>query len=368
MRPRTLDVPSPAGGLRSLITALCLILASGCDGAGGEGGGGSGGGTGSTTTGGDTGSTTAPREPLPWPYDEAVTLPIREIQFGDLGPDGTPSPAAWSALGFDLDGKKSTASSTDLCKPVAGADINNVYPDGQDGLDNNFGKLVVPLVEAASPGFWKRVNEGFEAGRANLIIHIPQGQSSELSIHTHVHLGQFPPDVVPAWDGADQWPVRSDLLNDGNIDDPKIQFPHSYLIDGPSGGKRWVSGDFGTVSIFVSQGTAEMTLYLRHAVLVLDFDADPAGATGTLAGILDTEQLVAELSRLAPDELTPCLTEEAYQALATAVRQASDIPNGGTQDPEQTCDGISVGLHFFVGPAQLGPVVDPSADPDPCPP
>ena len=39
---------------------------------------------------------------------------------------GTASKTAWEDLGYDLDGKNSTADSTDLCKPASGAVPKNV--------------------------------------------------------------------------------------------------------------------------------------------------------------------------------------------------------------------------------------------------
>ena len=33
----------------------------------------------------------------------------------------------------------------DLCKPAEGAHASSVYPDGDDGIDNNFGKVLVPI-------------------------------------------------------------------------------------------------------------------------------------------------------------------------------------------------------------------------------
>lgn len=49
------------------------------------------------------------------------------------------------------------------------------------------------------------------------------------------------------------------------------------------------------------------------------------------------------------------------------IRATSDIMNDGTQDPDATCDGISVGLGFEAEAVQLGPAVDRQPPPvDPC--
>src|SRR5579871_1119177 len=48
----------------------------------------------------------------------SVTFAISKLYLGDTDPDGTPDKAnGWKHFGYDLDGKISTATSTDLCKP-----------------------------------------------------------------------------------------------------------------------------------------------------------------------------------------------------------------------------------------------------------
>ena len=44
----------------------------------------------------------------------------------------------------------------------------------------------------------------------------------------------------PNWDGNDMWPVVPELLNNDNINDPKVKFPNSFVVD-----NTWVSGSQG---------------------------------------------------------------------------------------------------------------------------
>src|SRR5689334_23254118 len=81
------------------------------------------------------------------PGDGAGTVfAIRKLYLGDTKRDGTPDPAAgWKDYGFNLDHLISTKDSKNLCKPLAGGAPSAVYPDGNDGIDNSFGKNILPI-------------------------------------------------------------------------------------------------------------------------------------------------------------------------------------------------------------------------------
>jgi len=53
-----------------------------------------------------------------------------------------------------------------------------------------------------------------------------------------------------------------------------------------------------------------------------------------------------------------CSGGPLFDAVAQNVRAVSDIMRDGTQDPTQTCDGISLGMGFTAKPVQLGTVYD----------
>src|SRR4051794_20315613 len=74
-----------------------------------------------------------------------VTFAVSRLHLGDADRDGTPDEGAWAHYGYDLDGKISTAASTDLCQLRDGAKAAAVYPDGDDGTDNAFGRGALPL-------------------------------------------------------------------------------------------------------------------------------------------------------------------------------------------------------------------------------
>ena len=68
----------------------------------------------------------------------SVSLAMTQVNFGD---DADPQ-----AIGFDLDGKCTTATSTDVCKLVSGAP-RDTQTDGVSGIDNGFGANICPILD-----------------------------------------------------------------------------------------------------------------------------------------------------------------------------------------------------------------------------
>jgi hypothetical protein len=106
-----------------------------------------------------------------------------------------------------------------------------------------------------------------------------------------------------------------------------------------------------------------MNLRLYAARVTMTLSADRKSATGgTLGGVLNTEELVTEVQRVG--YLLGLCNSSMLPNLITLVRQASDIMADGTQDPTQTCNGISMGLTFEMKQVQrgnVGPATPPGA-------
>jgi hypothetical protein len=136
------------------VAAVASIASCGGDGAAaastGSGGAMSTGTSTSTTLDSDAPGHPPPPPPAAMPGDGAgsVTFAVTKIRFGNTEPNGEPDWNAWTDYGFDLDGKVSTASSTDLCRPVDGNPPKNVYIDGDNGIDN---KATNGIIAGVSP-------------------------------------------------------------------------------------------------------------------------------------------------------------------------------------------------------------------------
>ncbi len=301
------------------------------------------------------------------------------MYFGDTDRNDVPSPNAWMAFGYDLDGKKSSKDSTDHCKAAAGGATVAIQTDGYDGIDNSYGANIVPILIGIGPDFATLVNETIREGSFTVILDIETLGDGTTYVGIPASLLDGAEAVQPKWDGNDEWSLHCETmidcrdagtlqLSDGNKS--AIAFPNSYVADG-----TWVSGDIGSVEIqvpafFIVDPSLQLRTRLRRAVMTMDFEpgAPPTSArNGTIAGVIDTEELVQKISHIA-GHISPSLCgSPTLQSVLTSVRAASDIMSDGSQDPGQVCNGISVGYGFEARAVKLGTVLDrtPPAE-DPC--
>ena len=286
------------------------------------------------------------------------------------------SPTAWKKYGYNLDGKISTASSTDLCTPAQGAQKSLVYTDGDNGIDNSFGENILPIIlNTAGADAASKINQSITQGAFTIQIQIkglsddPKQTNSGLSGFLNA-AGSFDDGgAPPTFSPSDNWPVLDSLLT--NPSDPsssKIQFPNAYVVNG-----TWVNGPFGAQSndivISISLSGVSLDLTVHKAVLTFDHTAAAKADNGTIAGVIKTEELIDGLQKVAGRISTQLCSGSAFDGIAQQIRQASDILSDGTNKAGVPCDGISIGLGFTA--AQIAPqtkAVSPSSatSPDPC--
>jgi hypothetical protein len=364
-------------------TALGLVASINCGSSTetGTGGNGTGGGHTTTTssssgTGGGASGTHA--NPPPPPAMKApdgtasTTFAVSQLYLGDTNPDGTPNMAnGWKNYGYDLDGKISTATSTDLCKPRDNNAPKNVYPDGTNGIDNSFGKNILPIILGLASDASSKINDSIKQGSFTIMLDMEKlGTGGDYNpMVTQLYAGANFADAnngaAPKFDGTDKWPVVPELLNNPTdiTKGSKVQFPMSYLT-----GNTWVSGSKGNVTLSLSIAGFTLDLTIGNAVLTGELSADHKSIKhGIIAGVLPTDDLIASLKKVA-GAFDPSLCSGAtIDSIASQIAQASDILKDGTQDPTKSCDGISIGLGFDAALVQLGDIA-PAAmpKPDPC--
>jgi len=299
-----------------------------------------------------------------------AVMAMSHLYLGDTTWEGTADPTnGWKNFGYDLDGVVSTKESTGLCKPAANASPAAVYPDGLEGRDNSFGKNILKIILGLSSDISTSANEAIEGGEFTIMLamdNVATGKDCN-GVNTKLY-GGANMMMAPKWDGTDQWPLLPALLS--NPDDPtsaKIQFPNSYVV-----GNTWVSGTKGTVALSLSISGFSITLNINSAVITIDLADDlKSGTKGTIAGVIETEALIEEISKVAAafDDAFCDPNSQTLQTILNQLRQASDIMKDGTQNAASTCDGISIGLGFDAKAVQLGPVAPPpDPAPDPCAP
>jgi hypothetical protein len=336
----------------ALVTTVAVACSGGAntEGTGGKGGAGGEGGSTSSSSGSGGAGGEGGEGGAPTCMGEGTVLAATELFFGE-GNSGE-----WKAVGFNIDGLVSTASSKDLCQPNSGADPSTPYPDGDDGIDNSFGKNLLPVILSLYPQWVNDINNGIQKGVFTSMLKLyclpPEG---DVPVLTTKLFGGTSLGMTPLFDGTDPWPVAPELLSDPM--DPES----STIVFGKASvtGSTFDSGKnetfLLTVPIKTQSASTSIKLSLYAAQTKMTLSADRKSATGgMISGVLNTEEFVAEVKKVGA--LLKLCDTEAFTTLITKVRQASDIMSDGTQDPTKTCDGISMGLGFDMSEVQIGDV------------
>ena len=294
-----------------------------------------------------------------------AVLAMDSLFFGDKNPDGTADSNAWKQYGFNVDGLTSTEASVDVCKPNSGGSPAKAYPDGNSGIDNSFGKNVVPVFLNVDKEFTTNASQDIKDGKFTIMFRMDKLDPAAdvppflTKLYIGADLG-----AAPAFDGSDCWPViQSSLTDVKDIDTAKIALDGSAVT-----GNQWSSGAPTTIVLTVPVAGGALNLTIHKARITMDLDADHKGAiNGHIGGVLDTEDFVLQIKKVA-GTVNPVLCSGAIiDSIVTQIRQASDIMKDGKQDPGATCDGISIGLGFQAKAIVLGGVA-PASPPeeDPC--
>jgi len=331
-------------------TVLVLSTLCGCGGS-------------TTTSGGSGGDTASGGSGGAGP----LTLAVRRVFLGDTDENLNPDPNAWKELGVNVDGLLSTQTDAAHCKLQAGASKTSVQGDGNGGIDNSWGKNVALVLASLAESPTAKANDDIESGGSTLLIHVPSLGSgpnqTDLSAATYMAA----PSAMPAWNGNDPRWASFESVGSGDLKQPLTAFPGSALENG-------VFSAAPPTTLLLPLGGGGLLLgHLRVHQARLFGTLNGSGSTakvtgGIIAGVLATDDLVAELKAVA-GSIDPTLCEGAtFESVAQQIRAASDIMQDGTNgDPSKTCDGISFGIGFDAVAVRLNGVA-PKAPPlwDPC--
>jgi hypothetical protein len=316
-----------------------------------------------------------PGEPPPRP-DGGVpaslvqTFAIRTLDIGDVDRDGGSSAQAWQAFGYNLDAKATTAGSTDVCAPVSGASAN-VQVDGVAGIDNSWGENLLPLLrDINSDGYSSALaSQLISAGAWTLLIQIDglgnDPSQTAVGLTAQVFAGAAL-SSTPTFDTSTVWPVLSSSLVDNATfaSGATVRFDAAYVNGG-----TFVSGATSGVLVvhLLSQGYA-YPLFIHHAIITFDHISPDVGAHGTIAGVLDTQELLATTKFVASILDKSLCSGPAIQSILDQIAQTSDMYSDGTNAANGSCTGISIGLGFearvIANPTTV--TTAPAPPPDPC--
>ncbi|HEY5241327.1 MAG TPA: hypothetical protein VIJ22_07675 [Polyangiaceae bacterium] len=288
---------------------------------------------------------------------EATVIPgtnfaFRHYYLGDTDRMGTMSSAAWSSFGANIDGKITTAASTDVCTLTAGAS-KQTQADGAGGIDNSWGANILPIfLTIFGSTFSTSYNDAVAAGDFTTMIDVTGLSDSGTQTGSAPGWGFAGSNLghPPTWTVADDWPVYPDWLNDGGLaSGSQIAFPGATITAG-----AWSSGTPTVLPIEIGFSGVGVDLVLHDATVSFLHATPTTTAGGTVSGVLFTQELLTTLQD-ASGWLTMALCSgSAFQSIAQQIEQAQDIMHDGTNVAGQSCDAISIGIGFDG--VQIGPV------------
>jgi hypothetical protein len=392
-------------GLGLALAGMCSVglfigagLSTGCGSS--SGGSSSGSSSGGTSSGGNdlcsSLPSTACQEPPKAPSSGPPTMAkhnyaLHKLYMGDTDRMGVTNPDAWKAFGYDLDGKITTQASTDVCTLYAGSS-KSVQIDGNGGIDNSFGANIMPIIGTLDSTASQTVNNTIEQGSFTVLSYVVGFDDSASNMTNATGLtgvllaggnyGAAHDGGAPTWDMTTHWPIRPELLNcDTNgtdncttSDDPiaqaNVQFKSAFQTKG-----TFVNGSPSLLSLSLTIGGNTITLNVHSAVVSFAPSSTGPGSVtnGTIAGVINTEELITGLKQIAGHISTSLCSGSAFDSIASQIRQTSDIVVSGDTVSNTTgtmCNGISVGLGFDSSEIALPTGADIAAatvqSPDPC--
>ncbi len=303
------------------------------------------------------------------------TFAIKTLFLGEADRSGGPaSNTAWKSYGYNLDSLVTSKDSTDVCTLAAGAPKTNQI-DGNNGIDNAFGEVILPIIQSAAslPTPSSTISAAIDKGDFTIMLQITGLDDTATQTATGLTGQLFAAAAydngTPTFDNSTDWPVSPFILNDGKTiaSGSKVSFNSAYIANG-----TFVSGDLSAGGITVSvslvfQGVA-LTLAVNHAVITFDHTAPNVAGNGTIAGVINTQDLITGLKQVA-GRISTSLCGSAFDGIAQQITQASDIIHDGTNKSGTPCDGISIGLGFtgaLVHDPTKVAVDDGGSSPDPC--
>lgn len=312
----------------------------------------------------DAGGIPARRGATPTASSGSVVLAMSTVFFGDTDWMGNPSQIAWEQFGLNVDGKVTTACSTNVCTLVAGSS-RQAQVDGDNGIDNAFGSVVVPILQTVDSTFSQTANADIRAGEATTLIQLDATGSGASYATLPGAMYRAATIRSPKWDGIDVRNVDDVSLVDGSISQPATVFPGGYMSE-----RVWVGTPPATMAYLdlpLGNVLGLPPISIHHVQIVMPVAGDGGSATaGILAGVIRTSDLVAWFQLLAGAVSTGLCSSTAFASMAQQIEQTSDIMADGTNEPGQTCDGISIGVGFDAVAVQLGQAVSSPPRVDPC--
>jgi hypothetical protein len=336
------------------IGVVAFVVNEGCGGSSNDGNGGN-----------PTGKVPPAEEGAPAPAGPERTFAINQIWLGETDRANAPKKDAWKSYGYNLDGRitnvvdQNSPDLNNVCKRVTSAKPS-IHQDGDQGVDNAFGKEVLGLLSSTLPSPSRTVTDAIQAGQFTIMLKITglsdDPQQTNTALGGTILVGgvlNADPKIRPAFASTDTWPY---------LHDPQVPITGAYINKGV-----FVNGKGGS-QVRLNLTFSGQTLNLTINRAIISFKHNPGGKSldeGTIAGVIRTEEFVSGIGQIA-GSFGLC-EGTTVEGIKSSIRFVSDMMADGTQDPAKTCDGISIALGFTakqVGtPTTEAPPPAPAGDP-----
>ncbi|HEY1957021.1 MAG TPA: hypothetical protein VGH28_15485 [Polyangiaceae bacterium] len=279
-----------------------------------------------------------------------VTYAISGLWLGDVTPNdpSDETNTAWRSFGYDLDQRTTTKDSVGVCTLGDGVTKLN-QADGDFGIDNNWGSLILPILETAAdlPSISLTMSDAIAKGAPTIEIEVTglpdDPAASAVGLEAHAFGGAAV--TGDPFDASVPRPVVASSTIDGATvaSGARVSFATAYVTRGTFVGR----GSGAPLVLEIPIAPQPLELVVKDPIVTFERSSDPSTVSGTLAGVLDTEALVASGRAIAPF-LVPavCTDPTDYDFIAQQIREARDILDDGTNASGTPCTGISIGIGF----------------------
>ncbi|HEY1959953.1 MAG TPA: hypothetical protein VGH28_30300 [Polyangiaceae bacterium] len=312
-----------------------------------------------------------------------IYLAVGTMRIGSQDANFQPDAGAWEDLGFDLDGvctNSPTCTQDDptvSCKPTVAA----IPYDGNYCRDNTFGKLEVQAASIPEVGGKYGLNDdafncALCTGAYNFVMKLSHynGGANDDSVRVDLYPSPGLVSVLP-WSCTDPswrvhpcftadmpWYIRDTAVTQDaggpNLPDAVLSDPNAYVKDGyvvaqlPTDTLFW----FPTIAGRKSDVATAFPLKFTQAVVAGHVTKAEDGTwsivDGTIAG-RSRESDIIEGFRL----IGFCDSDPNYTLMQGFLHGSLDILASGQNDPNATCDSVSVGIAFTARQATPGPLI-----------
>lgn len=297
---------------------------------------------------------------------EERTFALNALYLGESDRSGVKNKDAWKSYGYNLDGlitKVDKPDSPDLknvCTRAQGAPAT-VHNDGNEGIDNAFGKEILKLLDPFAPTPSKSLTDAIVKGDFTIMLKVKgltddaQQTNTGLSGTLLVGGAFSESGATPTFSPSDDWPFRAD---------PQVPIQGAYINKGV-----FVNGSGGAkVELALNIQGQTLSLTINKALITFTHKPPNDLVDGTIAGVIDTAQFVEGISSVAGRFSPELCSGTTVEGIKDSIRQASDMLADGSQAAGSACTGISVGLGFTA--KRVGNPTKTASEgevpPDPC--